>query len=393
MRPLLHGRPPLRRGVCVSGTFCRFSLSPQINSPEVCRMIQTAKWENVQIHPKRLQVECYSARWRVPSLHALLGITHHVRRGALVQRGAVKSRMRRRTIRLGFSGSMSHPYGLITPTAASDPCFFPVFFRALGCGTGVPGCGVIHTTNKRWQRQHDAAHRRTIKRVRVSCGMIAMGHPITIPLSNRYHTEFALCGKVSGYPFSQVRQETRNGGVFPLPNDPVPQKTVPGGGSRAHTDPFKCTKKRQGAKIHAPTKAKYACCPRVSFPRLPGNTVPGGPSKQYHYGGDEVESTASSQRRTPKKGHEKGSAFSHKPFPRECILPSRDRGFPVRSAWKNVGFGCVESIWWGHIACDVGLAIRPSPARVARSGGEGQTTESKHGFVVASFFARAGLFC
>ena len=97
------------------------------------------------------------ARWCVFSLLArvfFLGeqILPRRRSGALLcKRGAVKSRMRKRTICLGFSGSMSHPYGLITPTAASDPCFFPVFFRALGCGTGVPGCGVIHTTHKRWQ--------------------------------------------------------------------------------------------------------------------------------------------------------------------------------------------------------------------------------------------------
>ena len=343
MRPLLHGRPPLRRGVCVSGTFCRFSLSPQINSPEVCRMIQTAKWENVQIHPKRLQVECYSARWRVPSLHALLGITHHVRRGALVQRGAVKSRMRRRTIRLGFSGSMSHPYGLITPTAASDPCFFPVFFRALGCGTGVPGCGVIHTTNKRWQRQHDAAHRRTTKRVRVSCGMIAMGHPITIPLSNRYHTECALCGKVSGY-VSQVRQETRNGGVFPSPNDPRRKRSPGGGGPCAH-GPFQMHRKGQGRKNPCPTTRCFAfqSFPSVSSPEHRAR----GPSKQYH-----TAVTKWSRRPHPsarRKKAEKDSAFPYL-SPRECILLSRDRGFPVRSAWKNVGFLSVESIGWGHTA-------------------------------------------
>ena len=45
-------------------------------------------------------------------------------------------------------------------------------------------------------------------------------------------------------------------------------------GVRAHTDPFKCTEKDKGAKIHAPQPD--ALLSRVSLPSPPRNTVPGG---------------------------------------------------------------------------------------------------------------------
>lgn len=278
---------------------------------------------------------------------------------------------------------MSHPYGLITPTAASDPCFFPVFFRVLGCGTGVPGCGVIHTTNKRWQRQHDAAHRRTTKRVRVSCGMIAMGHPITIPLSNRYHTECALCGKVSGY-VSQVRQETRNGGVFPSPNDPR-RKRSPGRGGSVRTRTLSNAQKRTRAQKSMPHN-QMLCFPEFPFRLLPGTPCPGA-IEAISYGGDEVESTASSQR-TPKKGRER-QCFSI-PFPTRMHSPIQGPGIPCSLRMEKRGvFECGKH-WLGpYCVMLVWQFVRLQRASFAQFGVRRATMEGKRLW----WHLFAGLFC